>query len=93
MTQKIVNARITLKHDTEENWTKAVGFIPRASEPIVYDEDDTHPYKRFKIGDGERNVNDLPFINDIITNDEIDEICSGTLTTFLEDIACEEASF
>ena len=28
-----------------------------------------------------------------ITNEEIDEICSGTLTTFLEDIASEEVSF
>jgi hypothetical protein len=28
-----------------------------------------------------------------ITNEEIDEICSGTLTTFLEDIASEGVSF
>ena len=58
--EKNINVRITLKHDTEENWKKAAGFIPKLSEPIVYDEDDAHPYKRYKIGDGERNVNDLP---------------------------------
>ena len=59
--EKNINVRLTLKHDTEENWKKAIGFIPKLSEPIVYDEDDAHPYKRYKIGDGERNVNALPF--------------------------------
>ena len=61
MTEKMINARVMLKHDTEENWRKATGFIPKLSEPIVYDEDAQHPYKRFKIGDGETNVNALPF--------------------------------
>lgn len=28
-----------------------------------------------------------------ITDEEIDEICSGTLTTFLESISAEEESF
>lgn len=60
--EKNLNVRITLKHDTEENWLKATGFTPKLSEPIVYDEDGAHPYKRFKIGDGATNVNDLPFI-------------------------------
>ena len=59
--EKQINTRVMLKHDTEENWLKATGFIPKLSEPIVYDEDAQHPYKRFKIGDGETNVNALPF--------------------------------
>ena len=84
-------------------------FIPYAGEIIIYDaeldeqgnllttlpEGRTEPYtySRMKIGDGVTLVSNLPFINDVITNDEIDEICSETLTTFLEDIACEEVSF
>lgn len=55
------NARITHKHDTEENWLKATGFSPLEGELIIYDKDDTHPIERFKIGDGVTNVNDLPF--------------------------------
>lgn len=63
--EKNMNARIMLKHDTEENWKKATGFIPKLSEPIVYDEDDEHSYKRYKIGDGVSNVNTLPFTRGI----------------------------
>ena len=32
-------------------------------------------------------------VGDVITNDEIDEICAGTLTTFLDSISSEEVSF
>lgn len=56
--------RITQKHDTEENWLKAENFIPLQDEWIVYDEDDTHPYKRAKLGNGYTNINYLPFIDD-----------------------------
>ena len=38
-----------------------VDFIPKKSEMVIYDEDDTHPYKRIKIGDGVTKINVLPF--------------------------------
>ena len=76
MSETILKTRIVQKHDTEENWLKSVyvdgiesnglknnPFIPKQSEIIVFDKDETHPYARAKIGDGETNVIDLPFIN------------------------------
>ncbi len=58
------NIRIVHKHDTEENWLKATGFVPKQGEIIVYDRDTNHSYERIKIGDGSLNVNNLPFIGD-----------------------------
>ena len=54
------NTRIQLKHDTETNWNKAVNFIPKAGEMIIYDADGTNSV-RIKIGDGITVVNNLPF--------------------------------
>ena len=64
MAEKILNSRIVHKHDVEANWLKAVNFVPRQGELIVYDIDDTYHYERIKIGDGVQNVNDLPFITE-----------------------------
>lgn len=61
MTEKIVKGRITHKHDVEANWLKAVNFIPKAGEIIIYDVDDKYNYPRFKTGDGITSVNNLPF--------------------------------
>ena len=60
--EKILNTRVQLKHDIEENWNKAIGFSPLPGEVIIYDVDSTHNQPRIKIGDGKTNVNDLPFI-------------------------------
>lgn len=60
--------RIIQKHDTEENWLKAENFIPLEAEWIIYDEDTTHRYKRVKLGDGKTNVNQLPFMDEILAN-------------------------
>ena len=47
-----------VKRDTETNWKKAINFIPKKDEVIIYDcEDKT----RIKIGDGVTKVNDLLF--------------------------------
>ena len=54
-----------LKHDIAANWAKAVNFIPSKGEVIVYDDMDPP----FKVGDGVRNVNDLPFTNIISWNE------------------------
>jgi hypothetical protein len=74
---KKINTRIQLKHDLEVNWNKATDFVPMKGEVIIYDKEydpksDTNlqkpsnrnyyiNYCRFKIGDGETNVNSLPF--------------------------------
>lgn len=51
-TEKNLLGRIIHKHDIETNWNKAVNFVPKQGEIIVYDIDATYPYERFKIGDG-----------------------------------------
>ena len=79
MAEKNISSRIIHKHDIEANWLKAVNFIPKQGELIVYDIDSTHDYERMKIGDGATVVSSLPFINEIITNNEIDEICGATI--------------
>lgn len=79
MATKQINGRIILKHDTEENWLKATGFVPQIGEVVIYDTDAANSECRVKVGDGLRNVNDLPFLVDYITNDEIDEICGASI--------------
>ena len=49
-------------HATEAEWEdNLLDYIPKQAEIIVYDIDSEYDYERFKIGDGEKNVNDLPF--------------------------------
>ena len=79
MAEKNFNARIVHKHDTEANWNKATSFIPKQGELIVYLPDSIYTYSRIKIGDGATTVVNLPFINEAITNSEIDEICQTTI--------------
>lgn len=76
--EKPMNSRVLLKNDIEANWMKAVNFIPKLGEAIIYNAelDGQEPvfdgqavrppikYQRIKIGDGVTNVNDLPFITD-----------------------------
>lgn len=69
MAEKRIFGRSIQKHDTEANWIKAVNFTPLAGEIIVYDIDDNYDYERFKIGDGETLINNLPFTLDIILAD------------------------
>ena len=69
MSEQIFNTRIVHKHDIEANWNKAMNFIPKQGELIVYDIDENYNYERFKIGDGFSNVKDLPFA---ITKLELD---------------------
>lgn len=64
MSEKILSSRIVHKHDVEANWLKAVNFIPKQGEIIVYDSDGTYNYERIKIGDGETLVSALPFVDD-----------------------------
>lgn len=61
MATKTFKGRIQNKHDTEANWNAAVNFKPLAGELIIYDEDNAHSTPRFKVGDGNTLVNNLPF--------------------------------
>lgn len=58
---KTINARITHKIDTQENWEKAVNFVPLKGEWIFYDKDENNAEVRLKIGDGVSTVNELSF--------------------------------
>lgn len=77
MADKTVKGRITQKHDNEQNWQKATGFIPNIAELIVYDPDENNLFSRIKIGDGKTVVSSLPFMNDID---------STSLNTMLEEV-------
>lgn len=74
MAEKNFNTRIVHKHDIEANWQLAVNFTPKQGELIVYDPDGNFSYPRIKIGDGEKNVNTLPFITDNVEIGEGGEI-------------------
>lgn len=58
---KNVKTRIQNKYDIEANWLNAVNFIPLAGEIIVYLPDATHKAPRFKVGNGETLLGNLPF--------------------------------
>lgn len=84
---KEIPGRLILKHDIESNWNRAETFIPKQGEIIIYDIDDNHSYERFKIGDGETLVGNLPFyledeVIDILN--KIDYIANNTLKTVYE---------
>lgn len=49
--------QVFIKEDTQENWEKAVNFIPKLNEIIIYSGIGK------KIGDGKTLVNNLPFIS------------------------------
>jgi len=77
-----IKTRVQLKSDTEANWNKAgpkdgsAGFVPLLGELIVYTSDDAHPFSRLKVGDGNTNVVNLPFIDaGTICGETIAEAC------------------
>lgn len=78
MAEKTLNTRIQMKTDTEANWLKATNFIPKNGEIIIYATDATHSYQRVKVGDGTKKVNELPFINEAITENTINSTCVFT---------------
>ena len=70
MSEKLLQGRMTLKHDIEENWLKAINFITKSGEVIIYDPDPNYNYSRIKVGDGLTLVNNLKFI-DVNKQDKI----------------------
>ena len=77
MATKSFNTRIINKHDIAKNWELAVNFVPEKGELIVYDIDENYSYERFKIGDGVKNVNALPFADDT----KVDKVSGKGLST------------
>ena len=65
---KIINTRMSQKHDTEAHWNLATNFIPLKGELIIYDVDENNPNERIKIGNGVDNVNNLEFFTGDYSN-------------------------
>ena len=63
MATNTIKTRIQLKNDTEAHWNLATNFVPKQGEVIIYSADDTHPFSRLKVGDGNTKVINLPFID------------------------------
>lgn len=85
---KEIASRIILKHDVEVNWNKAETFIPKQGEIIIYDIDSSHPYERFKLGDGTTTAINLPFyleneLEEIL--EKLDYLAENTLSTSWQD--------
>lgn len=75
MAEKELKTRVLHKHDIEANWNKAINFIPKAGEIIIYDIDENNIYPRIKIGNGINTVNTLKFIDETKANkNEIPQI-------------------
>ena len=75
--EKVFQSRIQLKHDIEENWLKAINFVPKEGEIIIYDSDSNNPTPRFKIGDGVAVIGSLPFVAAQADWNSTDESNSG----------------
>lgn len=80
-----MKARISQLHNTEAEWLK-VTFTPHPGEVIVYDPDYiNYNYARIKIGDGQKNIHELPFImdssiNEFVQNLQFINIDAGRIT-------------
>lgn len=81
---KTLKARIVQKHDTEANWKKALNFIPKQAEIIVYDKDEIYDYIRLKVGDGTTKINDLPFTSPLALalNETETQLVASTSVSF-----------
>ena len=76
MVEKVIPSRVKHLHDTEAKWNDKKDFIPKSGEMIIYDEDNTHAYKRIKLGDGTTLLQNLPFatISDVELTARLNEI-------------------
>lgn len=80
MSTKKQKTRIQNKHETQEVWDTGTTFVPLPGELIVYDIDAEHDYQRLKIGNTAGSyLADLPYLNERISDDEIDLICKDDI--------------
>lgn len=73
---KTFKTRVLNRYDTESNWN-SVQAIPLEGEIIIYKTDE---FPKIKVGDGTSSASQLDFINDAISDEVIDEICSAEVT-------------
>ena len=70
--------QLTIKHDLAVNWAKAINFIPKLDELILYDgilENGVYiELPRLKRGDGKTKLNDLPFIETASLDTELNYV-------------------
>ena len=57
----MIKSNAVVKVDTEENWNKAVNYVPDTFTILVYTFNDKSP--KVKMGDGVHKVRDLPFLS------------------------------
>ena len=57
----MIKSNAVVKVDSEENWDKAVNYIPDPFTILVYTYEESTP--KIKIGDGIHKVKDLPFLS------------------------------
>ena len=86
---KQINSRLQQKHDIEANWNKAVNFIPKPGELIIYDSDDNYFYTRMKVGNGVDIVANLPFIS----NPQIEELLNNIVPIYLLNVDYDVLAF
>lgn len=75
--EKKIDSRIQQKIDTLANWNKAVNFIPKKGEIIIFSD-----IGQFKVGDGITLLANLSYFFDIaslITVEDIDTICGTSI--------------
>ena len=65
----MVKSNAIVKIDTEENWAKAINYIPDQFTIIVYEYQDRSP--KIKMGDGKHTVSELPFLNESRIEDQV----------------------
>lgn len=54
------------KSDASANWARAVSFVPKKGEIVVYSD-----LNKIKIGDGETKLADLPFMSSLRYQDNV----------------------
>lgn len=56
----MIKSNAVVKVDSEENWNKAINYVPDTFTILVYTYDNESP--KVKIGDGIHKVKELPFL-------------------------------
>lgn len=66
----MIKSNAVVKVDSEENWNKAVNYVPDTFTILVYTYETGSP--KVKIGDGIHKVRELPFLsNKEVVNDTL----------------------
>lgn len=65
-----MKARVSNLTKTEAEWSK-INFIPLPGELVVYAPDDKFKYARFKIGDGNKTLQKLPFVMEAVASETL----------------------